>query len=717
MSLRASLSLSAPVAASWALAWCAAASGAEPPAPAAEAPSSPEIVVEGVAPLKPPEVFDAPFSAEVVDSGKIQDEQQARTVPDVFKEVTGASVQKTSPGHGGSPYIRGFTGYRNLLLIDGIRFNNSLFRDGPVQYWNLVDAFLIDRMDVIRGPSSVMYGSDSIGGTVYVHTREPGIGGPDAAFHGRTYYRYGSADVSHTARQEVSGSVGDLGVGLGITFRDFNDIDGGRHVGLMPNTGYDEYDGDAKVVYRLDDESKLVFAFEHARQDEVPRTHRTIDSRTWHGTTPGLYLREDYDEARDLVYLQYHAAFRGGVIDSLKASVSYQSMADEMNRVTANTGAAQTKREVRTASVNTPGAWIQAGKHTGLGFFTAGVDGYRDVVNSGGHDWQVDGTLRSFDRGNVADDTVYQMFGVFLQDEIVVGDLEITPGVRYSRVSVRTDEIDPDPLDAVPFENLDETYQAVTGSLRLLYHLDAHWNLVGGWGMGFRAPSLEDTTAVRLIFSGTTIDLPSVGLDPEKSHTFDLGFRSRYDAVEFSAFAFYTILDDYIRRVPAGTYLGIPAWTKDNFGGGWVYGYEISGLYRFAPAWSVRADVGYAEGEAEDLVNGEKEMMPLSKVGPLIGHLALRWELPERGPWIEGIMTVANHQKRLAQEDLTDTQRIPPGGTPGYCIFGIRGGYRLCPNANASLAIENLTNRDYRIHGSGQNEAGTNVLLALDVTY
>jgi len=316
----------------------------------------------------------------------------------------------------------------------------------------------------------------------------------------------------------------------------------------------------------------------------------------------------------------------------------------------------------------------------------------------------------------VADDATYDLLGVFLQDELSIGDLDVTPGIRFSRAMARADQVDPNPYDAVPFDDLDETYQSVTGSLRLLYHIDPHWNVIAGWGMGFRAPSLDDTTAIKLNMSGT-IDLPSVGLDPEKSHTFDVGFRARYDDVEFGAFAFYTILDDYIRRVPAGTYSGFPARTKENFGGGWVYGYEISGLYRFVPEWSVRADVGYAEGEAEDLVNGGKTMMPLSKVGPLIGHLALRWELPKTGPWVEGIITVANHQKRLSQDDLTDTQRIPPGGTPGYAVFGLRGGTRICEHATASLAIENLTNRDYRIHGSGQNEAGTSVILALDVTY
>jgi len=87
--------------------------------------------------------------------------------------VPGVMVQKT--GHGqGSPYIRGFTGFRTLLMIDGIRLNNAVFRDGPNQYWNTVDPFSIERLEVVKGPSSVLYGSDAIGGTVNVITRGPG---------------------------------------------------------------------------------------------------------------------------------------------------------------------------------------------------------------------------------------------------------------------------------------------------------------------------------------------------------------------------------------------------------------------------------------------------------------------------------------------------------------------------------------------------------------
>ena len=119
-----------------------------------------EIVV--TASRRPVEAFSEPYLINARDAENLTEVRQVRTIPDAMREIPGVMVQKT--GHGqGSPYIRGFTGLRTLFLIDGIRLNNSTFRDGPNQYWNTVDAFAVQRLELVKGPSSVLYGSDAIG--------------------------------------------------------------------------------------------------------------------------------------------------------------------------------------------------------------------------------------------------------------------------------------------------------------------------------------------------------------------------------------------------------------------------------------------------------------------------------------------------------------------------------------------------------------------------
>lgn len=113
---------------------------------------------------------DMPQAGGVIEADTLAIEMAVRTLPDALKYEPGVMLQRTSHGQG-SPYIRGFTGYRNLMMVDGIRLNNAVFRDGPNQYWNTVDALALNRIEIVRGPGSMLYGSDAVGGVVQAFSR------------------------------------------------------------------------------------------------------------------------------------------------------------------------------------------------------------------------------------------------------------------------------------------------------------------------------------------------------------------------------------------------------------------------------------------------------------------------------------------------------------------------------------------------------------------
>ena len=108
---------------------------------------------------------------------------------------------------------------------------------------------------------------------------------------------------------------------------------------------------------------------------------------------------------------------------------------------------------------------------------------------------------------------------------------------------------------------------------------------------------------------------------------------------------------------------------------------------------------------------------PLSKMPPLHGRAGVRWEDPHSTLWVEGLASFADNQDRLSIGDRSDTSRIPPGGTPGYTVFSLYTGFQLREHLNIALGAENLTNKDYRLHGSGVNEPGTNVILRVQWTF
>lgn len=681
---------------------------------APQEPRQEEKVVVVASPLSPQSVFDIPYAAYVVDVEDVE-RQMARTIPEALKETPGITVQKTAHGHG-SPFIRGFTGFRTVFLIDGIRLNNSTFRDGPNQYWNTVDPHLVQRLEIIKGPGSVLYGSDAIGGVVYAHTRTIEKFTPSLDLRARSFYRYASAEDSHTAHQELSATTSGANILLGGTYRDYGDLVAGRHTGEQPETGYGDYHVDGKVIVNVAPHQKLTFALQGARQDDVPRTHRTIFGKEWHGTIVDSAangsndLRHDFDQERDLLYIQYRWEEMKGVLDDVYLSVSYHRQFEDLNRVRNDSS-----KEFRETEVRTGGVWGKFAKKTGYGLLTFGGEFYVDNVQTEGFNRSAGGVVTQFDRGEVADDAIYDLAGVYVQDELSLDSLDLTFGLRYSWIRVNADEVDPAGIGAPPLDSIEETYSALVASARAVYHATENVNLVGGVSQGFRAPNLDDLTAVRLVLSGQT-DFPNPDVDPERSINFEAGARADYESLTAGAFVFYTLLDDFIarRREPS---LGPTAFVKDNFSDGYVYGVELYGEYRLGATWVFWADFTWSIGNVDANVNGAATERPISKMNPATGHLGVRYAPKDEKYFMEAVITAAREQRRLSPSDETDTSRIPPGGTPGYTVVTVRGGTEILDNVRASVAVENVTNKDYRVHGSGVNEAGTNFVFSLDVRF
>ena len=187
--------------------------------PGARAADAPPVELEQIvvtATRLPMRAFDVPALVYARSAETVQLLYQSRTLPEALGEVTGVMVQKTANGQG-SPFIRGFTGFRNVLLVDGIRLNNSAFREGPNQYWNTVDPYSLQSIEVLKGTAAVPYGSDAIGGVVNVITDIADAG--DAGFAPRLLYRYADAESSQTGRAEALYRSEALRARGGVTYK------------------------------------------------------------------------------------------------------------------------------------------------------------------------------------------------------------------------------------------------------------------------------------------------------------------------------------------------------------------------------------------------------------------------------------------------------------------------------------------------------------------
>ncbi|TAD94338.1 MAG: Plug domain-containing protein, partial [Bacteroidetes bacterium] len=146
------------------------------------------------------QLFVTPFSVEAL-KWPVTDMRMARTTPEALQYVPGVFVQKTNHG-GGSPFLRGLTGNQTLIMLDGIRVNNAAFRFGPNQYTNLIDAFTIDRVEVVKGSGSVQYGSDAMGGAIHIISRDRKFT-EKKQFFAHAVGRLVSQNMDNTARAEL----------------------------------------------------------------------------------------------------------------------------------------------------------------------------------------------------------------------------------------------------------------------------------------------------------------------------------------------------------------------------------------------------------------------------------------------------------------------------------------------------------------------------------
>jgi hemoglobin/transferrin/lactoferrin receptor protein len=150
-----------------------------------------------------------------------------------------------------------------------------------------------------------------------------------------------------------------------------------------------------------------------------------------------------------------------------------------------------------------------------------------------------------------------------------------------------------------------------------------------------------------------------------------------------------------------------------------VQGIEFALDWRFADDWRVFGSVAWQDGQVEGFPDSTTERVeePISRLLPLTGMVGLRWDSPSRRYWVEGNVLMADRQDRLSASDRSDTQRIPPGGTPGYTVVTVRSGWRVTDAFTVTAAVENVSDEAYRIHGSGMNEPGVNFIFGAELRF
>jgi hemoglobin/transferrin/lactoferrin receptor protein len=683
--------------------------------------------------------FEVGRSLEVVDRAALE-RRAPESLPDALDETPGVHVQKTNAG-AGSPFIRGLVGPDNLILVDGVRFNNSTFRTGPNQYLSMIDPWALERIEVVRGPGSVLYGSDAMGGVIHAITLSPRpLDDRRFGASGRLVGSSGTLGGGGTAQLDLDTSLWDgyLG-GTALAMGDLRA--GGNDSQLLSD--YQRYGGRLKMSQELDDAWTLTEAAFWTSIRDAGRTDTLATGRV-----------RSYDNDDLLAYLR---AERSGSawLHGLRLNLSYHRTHELQTDWRCGTDGAGVVLDRAACADAAAGTVTRRGETDDvvdtLGFFAtwearvwdqrlrilAGADGYFDWISSAARDAAPDPgwTWVKASRGNYSDGSTYTALGLFVSsdaDLVRIGDhvFNAQAGARFSWFDAAA--------SGVPgLGDVEYRHAGLVGSAGVKYLYRDLLNVYADFSQGFRAPNLQESTA--LGNTGKSFDAPNAHLRPVRSNTLEVGVKLRHEWLRANVAGFTSWLDDMFIRValrpeewqalgldPA-VVGGIPVYRRENSGAGFYKGVE--GGLSLGPFWGFTLwdNILWMEGDVEDVAG---QLHPGSRVPPLLGSGGLRWEAPEAAGYVEFYVRWSARQDRLAPEDRKDLRICEdpqrPGtllsgdacdGTPGWVTYNLRAGWRPWEHIGLQLTLENLGDLRYKTHGSGILAPGFQAMVALSGTY
>ncbi|MGD8729408.1 MAG: TonB-dependent receptor, partial [Gemmatimonadota bacterium] len=627
----------------------------------------------------PRAISETPRPAIVIQPRELA-EQLPNTVSDLLRtqpglDVTGVGINQVRP------QIRGQGGQRILLLNDGLRMNNSRRKNDFGELPALIDIGAVDHVEVVRGPASVLYGSDAIGGVINILTKVPTREG----FRGDASYLFGSAGEQNRVSARVQGRAGSFSLITGGSWRtagsyrapsgSFGDITLADDAQVV-HSGVDDQNFDARLGWDFNSRLGVFGKVEYYNADD---------------SGFGFVHPDDYapgSEEIDITYptqrfTKLTAGFEGRELDFALAdrfSLTTYGQDNERNLVfdavfPAGPGASVSLANHNFTDIRTYGLRAEARKLLpGDVLVTYGVDGFQDEVAGTDNDT----TTLAFggppmvipDGRPSLPDAQLRSLGAFVQAELGLGDLSVVAGGRYQ--DVRAESFVTPALGNTATTKSDQT---IVGALNLMYELVDGFSLVGSVGRGFRSPNL-----VELFFEGEVAEAGAYqrapqSLNAETSLNVDLGARYQRDGLFAEAFVFRNKLYDGIRgravTDQSGDTVqtnGLDTYQDVNIDEILMRGVEVDADYRHATGFGLGASLSVLD--AKDAIDPDNPVGESysSKVTGRVGYhdpAGIFWTQFE-----------ARHSGE--QKDVAIGAGNPLGDKlPSFTVLNLRGGLRL----------------------------------------
>lgn len=687
--------------------------------------------------------------------------QNPQTAADLLSNSGQVFVQKSQLG-GGSPKLRGFSANAVLLVVDGVRLNNAIFRSGNLQNVINIDPNTLERTEVIFGPGSVMYGSDALGGVMDFHTKSPNWAADEEThISANAMLRYGTAANERTGHFDITLTQDDIVFFGSFSRTHFGDLRAGSnrsdgYEGFFERTHYvRRIEGEdqlienensniqrfsgyhltsllQKVKWRTSDNTQLTYGFYYSTTNDIPRYDRLTIPLTV-GTDSLEYAEWYYGpQTWQMHNISFSDFQETNWYDQMRVTVSYQRY-DE-SRHDRRFGDDRLRNRKEQVDVITFNHDFDKSMKNGTLFY--GVDAFwNDVESKAQRQNLVTGEITPTSTRYPSEGSIYwsgAIYGNYQWD--LSPEWVLSTGARYNlvRLTGRTTNEDlallleenndagfvtSNEATADLFEQANVTNQAITGSIGVTFNPTKKTKLSGLVSSGFRSPNVDDVGKL-FELDDETIVVPNPDLKPEYSYNQEIGLEQYVnDLISFSLVGYHSFLTNAIVR-GASTVAGndellfdgqsLAIRSQVNANGARLYGGSASLKMALSSHWSFSSTINMNEGKETETDE------PLRHATPIFGRSSVKYK--KGGFRSEFFIDYngARNRSSIPSSEIDDKPHLyTDTGSPGWATFNLRLGYAPSKSITVESGLENILDQHYRPYSSGISAPGRNFYFSL----
>ncbi len=666
-----------------------------------------------------------------------------QTAADMLSQTGAVFVQKSQLG-GGSPMIRGFATNRVLLVIDGVRMNNAIYRSGNLQNIISIDALSTQTAEVIFGPGSLIYGSDAIGGVMDFHTLDARFSkNKKILLSGSVLTRYATANKENTVHADINLGWNKWALLSSLSYSNFDDLQMGKNGGqdnyLRPEyvqringvdsivknknsaiqrfSGYNQINFLQKIRFRPTENVNLQYSFTYAGTGNASRYDRLLQYRN------GVLRFAEWNYGPMLwrmhnLYLLLSK--KNKLYNEAKVTAAYQNYDESRIERTINS----TTKNIQAEKVNALSINADASKKLTNGEIFYGLEYVYNKVGSFGNKTNINTGatipfITRYPNGSTWGTTgIYGSYKINFHQKFT-----LTTGLRYSynMLSATFDTA----FIKFPYKDAKLKNGGVTGNAGLVFRPADVWQFNGNISTGYRMPNVDDIGKLFESAPGN-VTVPNPALESEYAWNFEIGIvKTIVQKLKVELNVFYTILNNALIRRPTTfngqdsiVFEGIKSSVESlqNAAKATVYGFQASAEYYFNPSLSVQTHANWINGKETD--DSQNAQVALRHAPPFYGSTLFKYRNKKVFAEVS-----ANYNSQIKNEDLAPTEQAKKeiyakdanGNpySPGWYTINIKTSFQFTKNLLFTLGWENITNQRYRPYSSGIAAAGSNIIVAV----